>query len=202
MFEWNRIASPERNKNVAVVANCFLFTGKLYYELLALELCFEGGRGGRRVGDGRSDVLILGTAECGLWRTTGTDTRLSPVARERERNGSLASVVTHSEVMWRAHPHSHRRTTDGGHGGRRRTQRHWHWRHRKSAWSKANDRASVGDMGRWLWEERLLLELLLELRGEARHASSYRVLSELVVVKRRRERWREQRRRYIAVGHL
>ncbi len=46
-------------------------------------------------------------------------------------------------------------------------------------------------MGGWLWEERMLLELLLELRGEARHASSYRVLSELVVVERRRERWGE-----------
>ena len=186
MVHRNRIAGPERNKNAAVVVNSLFFTGKLYCELLALELCFEGGRGGRRVGDGRSDVLILGTTECRFWRATRTDTRLSPVARERERNRSLASVVTHSEVMWRSH--SHRGTTsDWGHGTWRRTQTQRHCRDGKSAWSKANDRASVGDMGRRLWEE----GLLLELRGEARHASSYRVMSELVMVKRRRERWRE-----------
>lgn len=81
-----------------------------------------------------------------------------------------------------------RTTTDGGHGSWRGSQ--GHCRDRESAWSKANDRASVGDMGRRLWEEGLLLELL-ELRGEARHASSNRVLSELVMVERRRERWRE-----------
>jgi len=141
LSQWNRIASPERKK---IAVDSLLFTGKLYYELLALELCFEGGGGGRRVGDRRSDVLILGTAQCRFWRTTRTDTRLSPVARERERNRSLASVVTHPEVMLRTHPKRLATTTDWGHGTWGGTQGH-----RESTRRKANDRASVGDMERW-----------------------------------------------------
>lgn len=92
--------------------------------------------------------------------------------------------MAHSEMVWRAH--SQRLTTiDGGHGTWRRTQ--GHRRERERARRKANDRASVGDMRRWLWEE----VLLLELWREAGHSSSYRMLSELVMVERRGERGRE-----------
>ena len=140
-------------------------------------------------------MLILRTAESRFWRTTRTDTRLSSVACKWERDRSLAGVVAHSEVMWRAHS-QRLTTTDGGHGTWRRTQGHCGDRER-ARW-KANDRASVGDMGRWLWEE----GLLLELGREARHASSYRMLSELMMVERRGERGREEGRGYIARGHL
>jgi len=195
LFEWHRIASPERNKILAIATDSFLFSGEVYDELLALELCLEGSRSGCRVGDGWSDVLILGTAESRLWRTTCTDTRLSSVACKRERDRPLAGVVAHSEVMWRAHS-QRLATTYGGHGTWRGT--HGNGRDRERARRKANDRASVGHMGGRLWEE----GLLLELRGQAGHTSSYRVLSELVVVERGGERGREEGRGYLAWRHL
>lgn len=140
-------------------------------------------------------MLILRTAESCFWRTTRTDTRLSSVACKWERYRSLAGVVAHSEMMWWTH--SQRLTTTyRGHGTRRRT--HGHCRERERARRKANDRPSVRDMGGWLWEE----GLLLELRRKARHASSYRMLSELVMMERRRERGREEGWGYIARGHL
>jgi hypothetical protein len=140
-------------------------------------------------------VLVLGTAEGRFWRTTCTDTRLTSVARKWKRDGSLASVVAHSEVMCRAHS-QRRATTDGGHRTWRGTWGHcWD---RERTWREANDGASVGDVGGRLWEERLLLEL----RGETGHSSSYRVVSELMMVKRRRQRWREEGRGYVGWGQL
>lgn len=195
LSKWYRIACPERNKFLAIVVDSLFFSGKLYGELLALELCLQSGRGSCRVRDGWSDVLILGTAKSRFWRTTRTDTRLSSVTRKRERDRPLAGVVAHPEVMWRAHPQL-LTTTDRGHGTWRGTQ--GHCRDRERAVLKANNGSSVGNVGRWLWEE----GLLLEMRGEAGHACSYRVMPELVVVERRWERWREEGRGYIAWGHL
>lgn len=195
---WHRNAGPERNKFLAIVVGSLCFSRKLYGEFLALELCLESGRSSCRVGDGRSDVLILGTTERGFWRTTRTDTRLSSVACKRERDRSLAGVVAHPKVMWRAHS-ERLATTDRGHGTWRGTE--GHCRDRERTRLEANNRSSVGDVGRWLREEGLLLELL-ELRRKAGHACSYRVLPELVMVKRRGGRWREEGRGYIAWGHL